>query len=54
MNIKRKEIEKKFNNYCELNEECNRICPTGRYMNCFIEFLTENYNITEKKEEENK
>lgn len=43
-----------FNNYCELNTECNKICPSDRHINCLAQYIVKNnklYNYDEKEEE---
>lgn len=53
-NFTTKEVfNKRFNDYCENNKECNRICPLETYMGCLVDFLFDEYRIIPKGAEEN-
>ena len=45
------ELKKYFNEFCENNKDCNRICPSDIYTDCFMKFLIENFNITKKEDD---
>lgn len=43
--MKLENLIKAFDIYCENNIECNRICPSDIYIECFLNYLINNYNI---------
>lgn len=48
-NFATKEVfNKRFNDYCENNKECNRICPLETYIGCLVDFLFDEYCIIPK------
>lgn len=48
-NFTTKEVfNKRFNDYCENNKECDRICPLETYIGCLVDFLFDEYCIMPK------
>lgn len=48
-NFTTKEVfNKRFNDYCKNNKECNRICPLETYIGCLVDFLFDEYCIIPK------
>ena len=48
-NFTTKEVfNKRFNDYCENNKECNRICPLDIYIGCLVDFLFDEYYVIPK------
>lgn len=45
-------FNKRFNDYCENNKECDRICPLETYIGCLVDFLFNEYHVIPKGEDE--
>ena len=46
-------FNKRFNDYCENNKKCDRICPLEAYIGCLVDFLFNEYHVIPKGEKEN-